>query len=101
MERGLCAFHADPKRAAQLGRLGGQKNRLRISRAEARHVRPPQTAKEVKEILAETMAGVQSGGLDPKIGSVIAYMGNALLKAIETTEMEERLQALERLHKPT
>ena len=47
------------------------------------------------------MVGVQSGQLNPKIGSVIAYMGSALLKAIETTEMEERLQALERLNNLT
>jgi hypothetical protein len=99
VENGLCAFHADPKRAAQLGRLGGQKNRRQ--RTGARHTRPPQTAKEIKEILAETMVGVQSGQLNPKIGSVIAYMGSALLKAIETTEMEERLQALERLNNLT
>jgi hypothetical protein len=25
IERGLCPFHADPQRAAQLGQLGGRK----------------------------------------------------------------------------
>jgi hypothetical protein len=72
-----------------------------VTRAGARHIRPPQTAKEIREILAETMAGIKFGQLNPKIGSVIAYLGGALLKAIETTEMEERLQALERSNNST
>ena len=41
-------------------------------------------------------ADVHSGRLEPKIGTAMAYMGTALLKAIETAEMEGRIEALER-----
>jgi hypothetical protein len=93
VEKGLCAFHADPKRAAELGRIGGSKNRLHVSGSEP--VRPPETAKEVKNLLAEAMAGVHAGRLEPKIASIMAYVGTALLKAFETTDLEERIEALE------
>ena len=47
------------------------------------------------------MADVHTGRLEPKVGTAMAYMGTALLKAIETTEMEDRIEALERLNKLT
>ena len=99
VERGLCAFHSDPKRAAQLGRLGGRKNRRCVRRSEIVLMRPPQTAKEVKEALADALAGVHAGRLEPRIGSVMAYVGTALLKALETTDLEERIKALEQTYK--
>lgn len=75
-----------------------QENRRHASRSRV-IVHPPQTAKEIKNILAKALADIQSGRVEPKIGSVMAYMGSTLLKAIEITELEERLQALERLLK--
>ena len=62
-------------------------------------MRPPQSAKEVKDVLAATMADVHAGRLEPKVGTAMAYISTALLKAIETTEMEDRIEALERLNK--
>jgi hypothetical protein len=95
-ERGLCAFHANPNRAAELGRIGGRKNRLHVPPTESGPVRPPQTAKEVKDLLAEAMAGIHAGRLEPKVASVMAYVGTALLRALETTDLQERIEALER-----
>ena len=100
VDGGLCAFHADPQRAAQLGRMGGSKNRRHDPlRSETEPLRPPQTAKEVKDLLAEAMAGIHAGRLEPRMGSVIAYLGTALLKAIETTDHQERIEALEEFDK--
>jgi hypothetical protein len=96
VERGLCAFHVDPKRAAELGRMGGSKNRSYVSHPEPGPVSPPRTAKDVKNLLAEAMAGIHVGRLEPKIASVMAYVGTALLKALETTDLQERIEALER-----
>ncbi len=93
VEGDFGSFHADPKRAAQLARIGGRKNRRYASRYEASTVRPPQTAREVKDLLAEASAGIHAGRLEPKIGSVMAYVGTALLNAIEATDMEERIAA--------
>ena len=92
----FCAFHADPQRAVELGRMGGRKNRRYASPYEASPVRPPQTAREVKDLLAEALAGIHAGRLEPKVVSVMAYVGTALLNAMKTTDMEERIAALER-----
>src|SRR4029077_4587907 len=74
IERGLCAFHADPQRAAQLGQLGGRKNRRYPLTVGAESLRVPQTAREVKNLLAEAMAGIHAGQLEPRVGSVMAYL---------------------------
>src|SRR5689334_5599675 len=81
IEHGLCAFHADPQRAAHLGRLGGRSNRHYPlpSATERPHV--PQTAKEVKQMLAEALAGIHAGQVEPRVGSVMAHLGTSLLKA--------------------
>jgi len=99
VKRGRCAFHADPQRAARLGRLGGRKNRRYPSRATGSPVPPPRTALEVKDLLAETLADIHAGRREPKVASVMAYVSTALLNAIKTTEMEERIAALERASK--
>jgi hypothetical protein len=45
------------------------------------------------------MVGLHSGRLEHKIGSIMAYVGKALLKAIETTDLAERIDALEQSSK--
>jgi general stress protein YciG len=99
VKRGLCAFHADPQRAAQLGRKGGRKNRRYLPQGEVNPVPPPRTAREVKDLLAETLADIHAGRREPKVASVMAYVGTALLNAIKTAEMEERIASLERASK--
>jgi hypothetical protein len=46
-------------------------------------VSAPTSVGEVKKMLAETMAGVRSGTIDPKIGTTVAYVAAALLRAYE------------------
>jgi hypothetical protein len=99
IERGLCAFHADPLRAAHLVRMGGRKNRRYPLAVGAEPLRVPQTAKDVKDLLAETMASIHAGQLDPRMGSVMAHLGTSLLKFFEVIDLEERIGALERLEK--
>src|SRR5436305_11653631 len=89
VKRGLCAFHADPKRAAQLGRMGGRKNRRYSSPCTAHPLPPPRTAREVRDLLAEALADIHAGRREPKVVSVMAYLGTALLNAIKTADMED------------
>src|SRR5262249_55503633 len=74
-----CLFHSNPSRAAELGRKGGLRNRHYVSGAA---VPPPapQTAMDVKGFLAEAMAELRAGRLDPKIASSLAYIAGPLLK---------------------
>jgi general stress protein YciG len=93
-----CALHNDPERAAQLGRKGGANNR-KVYEGDQREIPPPQNARDVKNLLAETMAEIRAGKMDPKLGTTLGYLGTSLLKAIETSDIEERLEKLENGHK--
>ena len=96
-----CALHADPERAAQLGRKGGAKNR-RVYEPNEWEGSAPQNASDVKNLLADAMAEIRRGRMDPKLGTTLGYLGTSLLKAIETSDIEERLEKLEHgLKKPT
>ena len=77
----LCFFHSDPKKAAELGRKGGRANRHNYETQQ--EVVPPETVGDVKRMLAQTMAKVLAGQIAPKLGTTIAYMGIALLRAYE------------------
>jgi len=86
-----CALHADPERAAQLGRKGGTKNR-KVYDGDVRNVAVPESAGDVKRMLAETMADIRAERMDPKLGSTIGYLGMALLRAFEVADLEQRLE---------
>src|SRR5215469_10754560 len=90
----FCSLHSDPGRAAQLGRKGGMGNR-HVYESEGAHVVAPKTASDVKELLADAMAQVRAGKMDPKLGTTLGYLGTSLLKAIETSDIEQRLARLE------
>jgi general stress protein YciG len=63
-----CALHNDPGRAAQLGRKGGANNR-KVYEGNQREIAPPQNARDVKDFLAEAMAEIRAGKMDPKLGT--------------------------------
>ena len=60
MEGGLCYFHANPDKAAELGRNGGR-HRKHTYEQSTEHVAVPESAADVKRMLAETMAEVKPG----------------------------------------
>jgi len=86
----FCALHSDPNRAAELGRRGGGKHK-HVYESDAKEVAAPQNAADVKAFLAETMAEIRGGRMDPKVGTTLGYLGTSLLKAIETSDIEQRL----------
>ena len=89
-----CALHSDPNRAAELGRKGGARNR-KVYDGEADNVSAPESAGDVKRMLAETMADIRAGKMDPKLGSTLGYLGMSLLRAFEVADFEQRLERLE------
>jgi hypothetical protein len=74
--------------------MGGLKNRHYVDTEEVT-VSPPSTPEDVKNLLAQAMADVRSRKLDPRIASTLTYMAGALLKAIESTDLQQRLARLE------
>jgi hypothetical protein len=95
LKKGLCGFHADPTRAAQLGKMGGKKNRRYRLPAQL-PTSPPKSVAALKDLLATAICQIHAGELDPKVGAGLATVANVLLKAIESTDIEDRIQALER-----
>jgi hypothetical protein len=83
MEGGLCYFHANPDKAAELGRNGGR-HRKQTYEQSSEPVAPPESARDVRRMLAETMAEVKAGRMDPKVANTVAYVGTVLLRAYET-----------------
>jgi general stress protein YciG len=63
----FCALHSDPHRAAELGRKGGARNR-KVYDGDTREVCVPESAADVKRMLAETMADIRARKMDPKLG---------------------------------
>lgn len=90
----FCALHGDPTRAAELGRMGGLKNRHYVDTDEVT-IAPPSTPEDIKNLLAQAMADVRAKKLDPRTASTLTYMSGALLKAFESTDLEKRLARLE------
>jgi len=91
---GYCNLHSDRGRAAELGRLGGLSNRHSPSRVDNQPLEIPQSGADLRLLLAEAIAEVRAGRLDPKIGTAIAYIANPLLKAIELEDIEIKLKDL-------
>ena len=82
-EGGLCYFHANPDKAAELGRNGGRHRKHTYEQA-TEHIAVPESAADVKRMLAETMAEVKAGRMDPKVAKTVANVGTVLLRAYET-----------------
>jgi hypothetical protein len=95
MEGGLCFFHANPKKAAELGRIGGRKNRY-VQPGSADSLPSLDSAQAVRDTVARLIADVYSGKLHPRIATGLAPLLNLQLRAIETTDVQRRLADLER-----
>ena len=89
---GLCALHADPKRAAEMGRKSGKARRSRESREQPQpELTPPRTAQEVRVALGQFISDVRAQRLDSKVASTLGYLANVLLKSIEVSDVDPRI----------
>jgi hypothetical protein len=89
-----CALHLDPERAARMGSKHGRKSAL-SSQPDAAPMEPPKTARDVRDALANTMAQVQAHKMDTRVANAMAYVATSLLRAIELSDLETRLTAIE------
>ena len=90
----LCALHGDPERAAELGRMGGHRNRHYVE-TEPMDITPPSTPEEIRNVLAQAMADVRAKKLEPRAATALTYMSRVLLEAIATTELQRQMERLE------
>lgn len=95
-EGGLCFFHANPNKASELGRIGGQKNRHVVT-TDSDPLPRLDTATAVRTVVARLIEDVYAGKLHPRIASGLAPLLNLQLRAIETSDLEQRVAKLEKL----
>ena|ERR1700730_2226238 len=93
-----CALHLDPTRAAKMGSKHGSRAVLPLHR-DAVPMEPPKTAGDVRDLLANTMSQVHSRKMDVRIANSLAYISTSLLRALEVSDLERRLEALEQAQK--
>jgi hypothetical protein len=93
-EGGLCFFHSNPDKAAELGRIGGTKNRYTFVAGD----RPPlaiESVKEVQTTLTRLIDEVYSSKLSPKTAAGLAALLNLQWRVIRSTDLEKRIARLE------
>jgi general stress protein YciG len=93
-KEGLCFFHSDPKKAAELGRKGGRRRAV-YSPDGLKEFAAPRSAADLRDLLAQSIIEIRSGKLDPKLANSISYLGAGFLRALEVSDLETRLQTLE------
>jgi hypothetical protein len=86
-----CFSHDPESREAKLLAVakGGQSKEILIH-APLQKIEV-NTPKDVVILLAQTIGEVRSGQLDPRIASTIGYLAGHLLKAFETSELNEKV----------
>ncbi|SRR5579872_459435 len=93
---GLCFFHANPNKASELGRIGGRsKSRLR---SEITAPLPKlDKVVAVRDTVEKLIAEVYAGTLHPRVAAGLAPLLNLQLRALEATDLEQRLSKVETL----
>ena len=93
---GLCFFHANPKKASELGRIGGRSKRPTVPE-NAEPLPTLNSAVAVRDTVDRLIADVYAGKLHPKIAGGLAPLLQLQLRALDATDVEQRITKLERL----
>jgi hypothetical protein len=96
-DQGYCFFHdpdlaKDRAKAQSVGGAKGKAMSLPINEISQIAIK---SSSEILKLIGETIHQVRTGQLDPRIANCVGYLSGIALKAIEQSETEERLAALE------
>jgi hypothetical protein len=89
-----CALHSEPGRAALLGSKGGRRRAV-YSPDALKEFPTPKNAADLRDLLAQSIIEIRTGTLDPKLANSISYLGAGFLRALDVSDLERRLEALE------
>lgn len=97
MENGFCFLHnpdisEDEKREAQS--KGGKANHK--VQASLAPINLKQT-KDVVSLLETTINDLRAGTLDVKVANGVGYLAGQLVKAMEVSELEKRVEGIEKM----
>ena len=90
-----CSLHAEPGRAAELGRKGGRRRAI-YAPDRLKDFAAPKDAADLRDLLAQSIIEIRAGVLDSKLANAISYLGMGFLRAVELADLEKRLVELER-----
>jgi len=93
-EGGLCYFHANPEKAAELGRVGGRRNARVLLDLDP--LPDLDNAASVRDAIKRLVSDVYARKLNPRVASGLGSLLQLQLRAIETAALEERLANSER-----
>jgi len=93
---GLCFFHANPKKASALGRIGG-KNKRGAATQSVDPLPKLDKASAVQEAVDRLIADVYAGKLQPRVAAGLAPLLSLQLRVLETTDLERRVAKVEKL----
>src|SRR5215831_5813471 len=91
---GLCFFHANPKKASELGQIGGRKNRRRS--VEMDPLPALESALAIRATLQRIISETYSSRLSPRTAAILGPLLNGLVRVIEATDYEQRLTEIKR-----
>jgi hypothetical protein len=89
-----CALHAEPGRPRSLAVRPGA-GRAVYSSDALKEFAAPRSASDLRDLLAQSIIEIRTGKLDPKLANSISYLGTGFLRALEVSDLEARLLALE------
>lgn len=89
-----CLFHTGDN-AAALGARGGRRRAI-FNPEGLEPFTAPKNAGNLRDLLAWSIVEIREGKLDPKLANSISYLGAGFLKALEFSDLEARLAALEK-----
>ena len=95
---GLCFFHANPNKAAELGRIGGRKNH-HVSMDNLDPLPSLLTATAVRDAGARLIHDVHSGQVDPRIAASLAPLLSLQLRSVEAADNAELRALIAEFHK--
>ena len=81
-------------RAAELGRKGGRRGATNRP-DELQKFMAPRNAGQLRDLLAQSIVELRNGALDPKVANSISYLGAGFLRALEISDLEDRVASLE------
>jgi hypothetical protein len=87
-----CVMHSG--RAAELGKRGGRRRAI-YSPEKLKKFAPPMNAGDLRNLLAHSIVEMRNGVLDPKVANSISYLGAGFLRALEISDLEDRVASLE------
>lgn len=93
-EDGLCFFHSHPNKAAELGSIGGKRNR-RVGAGSADPLPPMDCAKAIVENLDWIYDGVRRGAIAPKVATTLLHVITAKERFTDKMVSERQMAAMQ------